>query len=74
LAHAGATLSSVAAICAPTRLKLLEARRRDGSIKPDVTDWLRPSEQIGTRMIATPPKVFLTVIQKDGTFKPFDGL
>jgi ABC-type branched-subunit amino acid transport system substrate-binding protein len=28
---------------------------------------------VGTRMIAYPPKVFLTVIQKDGTFKPIDG-
>jgi hypothetical protein len=75
----------------------VETRRGDGSIKPDLTDRLRPSEQIalceihterfqplellsgslvivGARMIANPPKVFLTVIQKDGTLKPVDRL
>jgi len=29
---------------------------------------------VGPRAIDTPPKVFLTVIQKDGTFKPVDRL
>lgn len=29
---------------------------------------------VGTRMIDTPPRVFLTVIQKDGTFKAIDRL
>ncbi|MCG2644395.1 ABC transporter substrate-binding protein [Bradyrhizobium sp. GCM10023182] len=29
---------------------------------------------VGARAIETPPKVFLTVIQKDGTFKPVDRL
>jgi ABC-type branched-subunit amino acid transport system substrate-binding protein len=29
---------------------------------------------VGVRAVATPPSVFLTVIQKDGTFKPVDRL
>ena len=29
---------------------------------------------VGTRMIDAPPKVFLTVIQKDGTFRAVDRL
>ena len=29
---------------------------------------------VGIRAVETPPKVFLTVIQKDGTFKAVDRL
>lgn len=53
----------------PTRASLLRAINDIGRF-----DISGSTFTIGTRMIDTPPKVFLTVIQKDGTFKPVDRL
>jgi len=53
----------------PTRASLLRAINDIGRF--DISGSIFT---IGTRMIDTPPKVFLTVIQKDGTFKPVDRL
>lgn len=53
----------------PTRASLLRAINDIGRF-----DISGSSFTIGTRMIDTPPKVFLTVIQKDGTFKAMDRL
>ena len=53
----------------PTRASLLRAINDIGRF--DISGTI---VTVGTRMIDTPPKVFLTVIQKDGTFKPVDRL
>ncbi|MHB0769178.1 ABC transporter substrate-binding protein [Bradyrhizobium sp. 5.13L] len=53
----------------PTRASLLRAINDIGRF-----DISGSTFTIGTRMIDTPPKVFLTVIQKDGTFKAVDRL
>lgn len=53
----------------PTRASLLRAINDIGRF-----DISGSTFTIGTRMIDTPPKVFLTVIQRDGTFKPVDRL
>ncbi len=53
----------------PTRASLLRAINAIGRF--DISGTI---VTVGTRMIDTPPKVFLTVIQKDGTFKPVDRL
>jgi ABC-type branched-subunit amino acid transport system substrate-binding protein len=53
----------------PTRAGLLRAINDVGRF--DISGSLIT---VGTRMIDTPPKVFLTVIQKDGTFKAVDRL
>jgi ABC-type branched-subunit amino acid transport system substrate-binding protein len=53
----------------PTRASLLRIINDVGrfDISGDVVT-------VGLRAIATPPRVYLTVIQKDGTFKPVDRL
>lgn len=51
----------------PTRAGLLRAINDFGRF--DISGSI---VTVGTRMIDTPPKVFLTVIQKDGTFKSVD--
>ncbi|MBR1170944.1 ABC transporter substrate-binding protein [Bradyrhizobium sp. DASA03005] len=53
----------------PTRASLLRAINDTGRF--DISGSLFT---VGTRMLDTPPKVFLTVIQKDGTFKAVDRL
>lgn len=53
----------------PTRASLLRAINDIGRF--DISGTI---VTVGTRMIDTPPKVFLTVIQKDGTFKAVDRL
>ncbi|TWA98424.1 ABC transporter substrate-binding protein [Bradyrhizobium stylosanthis] len=53
----------------PTRASLLRAINDVGRF--DISGSI---VTVGLRMIDTPPKVFLTVIQKDGTFKAVDGL
>ncbi|MBR0960320.1 ABC transporter substrate-binding protein [Bradyrhizobium japonicum] len=53
----------------PTRASLLRAINDIGRF-----DISGSTVTVGTRMIDTPPKVFLTVIQKDGTFKAVDRL
>lgn len=53
----------------PTRASLLRAINDIGRF--DISGTI---VTVGTRMIDSPPKVFLTVIQKDGTFKPVDRL
>lgn len=53
----------------PTRASLLRAISDIGRF-----DISGSTVTVGTRMIDTPPKVFLTVIQKDGTFKAVDRL
>ncbi|MDA9467400.1 ABC transporter substrate-binding protein [Bradyrhizobium sp. CCBAU 53415] len=53
----------------PTRASLLRAINDIGHF--DISGSI---VTVGTRMIDTPPKVFLTVIQKDGTFKAVDRL
>jgi branched-chain amino acid transport system substrate-binding protein len=51
----------------PTRAELLRVINDVGRF-----DISGSTITVGMRMIGTPPKVFLTVIQKDGTFKPID--
>jgi ABC-type branched-subunit amino acid transport system substrate-binding protein len=51
----------------PTRTELLRVINDIGRF-----DISGSTVTVGTRMIDTPPKVFLTVIQKDGTFRPVD--
>ncbi|UPK37642.1 ABC transporter substrate-binding protein [Bradyrhizobium sp. 186] len=53
----------------PTRAGLLRAINDFGRF--DISGSI---VTVGTRAIETPPKVFLTVIQKDGTFRAVDGL
>ncbi|MDA9497848.1 ABC transporter substrate-binding protein [Bradyrhizobium sp. CCBAU 11357] len=53
----------------PTRASLLRAINDTGRF--DISGSLFT---VGTRMLDAPPKVFLTVIQKDGTFKAVDRL
>jgi ABC-type branched-subunit amino acid transport system substrate-binding protein len=53
----------------PTRASLLRAINDVGRF--DISSSI---VNVGVRMIDAPPKVFLTVIQKDGTFKPVDRL
>jgi ABC-type branched-subunit amino acid transport system substrate-binding protein len=53
----------------PTRASLLRAVNDTGRF--DISGSIFT---VGTRMLDTPPKVFLTVIQKDGTFKAVDRL
>ncbi|MDF0521724.1 ABC transporter substrate-binding protein [Bradyrhizobium yuanmingense] len=53
----------------PTRASLLRAINDTGRF--DISGSI---VTVGTRMLDTPPKVFLTVIQKDGTFKAVDRL
>lgn len=53
----------------PTRAALLRVINDIGRF--DISGSL---VTVGTRMIDTPPKVFLTVIQKDGTFRAVDRL
>ena len=53
----------------PTRVDLLRVINDVGRF--DISGSL---VTVGTHMIDGPPKVFLTVIQKDGTFKPVDHL
>ncbi|MBR0842306.1 ABC transporter substrate-binding protein [Bradyrhizobium liaoningense] len=53
----------------PTRASLLRAINDVGRF--DISGTI---VTVGMRMIDTPPKVFLTVIQKDGTFKAVDRL
>ncbi|PJG52197.1 ABC transporter substrate-binding protein [Bradyrhizobium forestalis] len=53
----------------PTRASLLRAINDIGRF-----DISGNTVTVGTRMIDTPPRVFLTVIQKDGTFKAVDRL
>ncbi|HXH43800.1 MAG TPA: ABC transporter substrate-binding protein [Bradyrhizobium sp.] len=53
----------------PTRANLLRAINDIGRF--DISGTI---VTVGTRMLDTPPQVFLTVIQKDGTFKPVDRL
>jgi ABC-type branched-subunit amino acid transport system substrate-binding protein len=53
----------------PTRANLLRAINDVGRF-----DISGSTVTVGTRMLDTPPKVFLTVIQKDGTFKAVDRL
>ena len=53
----------------PTRAGLLRAINDVGRF-----DISGSTITVGMRMIDAPPKVFLTVIQKDGTFKAVDRL
>ncbi|MCP3387568.1 ABC transporter substrate-binding protein [Bradyrhizobium sp. CCGB12] len=53
----------------PTRASLLRAINDVGRF-----DISGSTVTVGARMIDTPPKVFLTVIQKDGTFRAVDRL
>ncbi|MBH5400375.1 ABC transporter substrate-binding protein [Bradyrhizobium sp. CNPSo 4010] len=53
----------------PTRASLLRAINDTGRF--DISGSI---VTVGTRMLDTPPKVFLTVIQRDGTFKAVDRL
>ena len=53
----------------PTRANLLRAINDIGRF--DISGTI---VTVGTRMLDTPPQVFLTVIQKDGTFKPVNRL
>jgi len=53
----------------PTRASLLRAINDVGRF-----DISGSTVNVGIRMIDAPPKVFLTVIQKDGTFKAVDRL
>ncbi|TYO65293.1 ABC transporter substrate-binding protein [Bradyrhizobium hipponense] len=53
----------------PTRAELLRVVNEIGSF--DISGNI---VTVGPRMIDTPPKVFLTVIQKDGTFRAVDRL
>jgi ABC-type branched-subunit amino acid transport system substrate-binding protein len=53
----------------PTRASLLRAINDVGRF--DISGSI---VTVGVRMIDTPPKVFLTVIQKDGTFRAVDRL
>jgi ABC-type branched-subunit amino acid transport system substrate-binding protein len=53
----------------PTRAELLRVINDVGRF--DISGTM---VTVGTRMIGTPPQVFLTVIQKDGTFKAVDHL
>lgn len=53
----------------PTRANLLRAINDIGRF-----DISGSTVTVGTRMLDTPPQVFLTVIQKDGTFKAVDRL
>ncbi|MBJ7408348.1 MAG: ABC transporter substrate-binding protein [Bradyrhizobium sp.] len=53
----------------PTRANLLRAINDVGRF-----DISGSTVTVGTRMLDTPPKVFLTVIQKDRTFKAVDRL
>jgi ABC-type branched-subunit amino acid transport system substrate-binding protein len=53
----------------PTRANLLRAINDIGRF--DISGTI---VTVGTRMLDTPPQVFLTVIQKDGTFKAVDRL
>jgi hypothetical protein len=53
----------------PTRAALLRAINDVGRF--DISGSIIT---VGFRALETPPQVFLTVIQKDGTFKPVDRL
>jgi len=53
----------------PTRASLLRAINNVGRF-----DISGSTVTVGVRTFDTPPKVFLTVIQKDGTFKAVDRL